>query len=105
MFVILCSIRVVIDFTMASSLRSAPENWLLGKPQSQLSTTRLPRWVNGFYIVYFHHAQQKNTLPESYNVTCENGNAIWSCARNPTHRIDSCVRKLPKLYERYLRQK
>ena len=94
MFVILSRFRVGIKLTMASRLQSAPENWLLGKPQPERSTARLPRGLDALRVVQFYHAQQRNTLPESYTVACEIVNAMWSRGRKLTKRIDSCARKL-----------
>jgi hypothetical protein len=38
----------------------------------------------------------------SYKSACEELLTVWAYAKIPTQRIDSCVRKLSKLYERYL---
>uniref|UniRef100_UPI00358FB6CD uncharacterized protein n=1 Tax=Myxine glutinosa TaxID=7769 RepID=UPI00358FB6CD len=85
-----------------SSLRSAPENWLLGKPNPNLSTARLPCGLDALRLVQFHHIKEGSTLPASYKLACEAVVAVWEQARIPTRRIDSCVRKLSKMYEKYL---
>ena len=88
--------------TMASStLRSDPQNWLLGNPISQLSTARLPRGIDVLQLVQFHHLNEGKTLPESYQKACDEAISVWERARIPTQRVDSCVRKLSKLYEHY----
>jgi hypothetical protein len=86
----------------SSSLRSAPENWLIGKPISQLSTARLPRMLDVLQLLQFHHFIEGRTLPESYKMACDAVIFIWMRARIPTQRVDSCVRKLSKLHENYL---
>lgn len=82
--------------------RSAPKNWLLGKPKRHLSTARLPRGLDVLRLVQFHHLEDEKTLPESYKLACEKVISIWQRARIPTQRIDSCVRKLSKLYDKYI---
>ena len=63
MCVFLCRF-IVIKLTMASSLQPASEHWLLGKPQSELSTARLACEVDVLCVVQFHHPQQKYTCQE-----------------------------------------
>ena len=72
---VMCRFKVVIKLKIALSLRSAPENLLLGKPQSVLSTARLTCGVDILCVVQFYCAQQTNALPESYEVACETVNA------------------------------
>jgi hypothetical protein len=85
-----------------STLRSAPEHWLLGKTVSHLSTARLPRGLDILRLINFHHCEEGKSLPESYKLACEAAIGVWARARIPTQRIDSCVRKLKKLHEEYM---
>lgn len=82
-------------------LRSAPANFLIGKPVPHLSTARLPRGLYVLRIVQFYNLNEKRTLPVSCKLTCEQVITVWERARMPTQRIDSCVRKVSKLFERY----
>ena len=41
-------------------------------------------------------------LADSLKSACEAIIAVWDRGRIPTQRIDSCIRKLRKLYENYL---
>ncbi|KAG0724093.1 hypothetical protein GWK47_041360 [Chionoecetes opilio] len=47
------------------------------------------------------HLKQNLPLPESFKKTCETCCAIWTRARIPTQRLDSCVLKLEKLMREY----
>ena len=88
---------------MASpSLRSDSEHWLLENPISHLSTARLPRSLDVLQLLEFHHITEGRTLPESYKMACDAVICIWMRARIPTQRVDSCVRKLSKLFQNYL---
>ena len=87
------------------SLRSAAENWLLGKSHSQLSTARLPRGLDVLRLVQFYHVESGHTLPESYKLSCEAVIAVWNRAHIPVQRIDSCIRKLSKVHKTYLNLK
>jgi hypothetical protein len=90
------------SISSSSNLRSAPANWLLGKPTCHLSAARLPRILDALRLVQFYHIIEGRTLPESYKLACEEVIIVWSRAKIPTQRIDSCVRKLSKHYEKYL---
>lgn len=84
------------------STRSAPSHWLLGKSISNFSTARLPRGLDVLRVLQFYHFDEGNTLPVSYKKTCDAVLCVWERARIPTQRVDSCVRKLSRLYEQYL---
>ncbi|KAG0728840.1 hypothetical protein GWK47_031644 [Chionoecetes opilio] len=47
------------------------------------------------------HLKQNLPFPESFKKTCEACCAIWTRARIPTQRLDSCVQKLEKLMRAY----
>ncbi|KAG0722701.1 hypothetical protein GWK47_044016 [Chionoecetes opilio] len=47
------------------------------------------------------HLKQNLLSTESFKKTCEACCAIWTRARIPTQRLDSCVRKLEKLIREY----
>lgn len=86
----------------SSSLKSDPEHCLLGEPISQLSTARLPRCLDVLQLLQFHHITEERTLLESYKMACDAVISIWMRARIPTERVDSYVRKLSQLYQKYL---
>ena len=82
--------------------RSAPENWLLGKSDSQLTTARLPRNLDVLRLLKFYHIDEGRTIPASYKLACEAVSTVWERAKIPTQRIDSCVRKLSKIHNKYV---
>jgi len=84
-----------------STLRSDPENFLLGKTIPHLSTARLPRALDVLRLFQFHHVTEGRTVQNSYKMTCDAVIAVWNRAAIPTQRVDSCIRKLSKLYEEY----
>ena len=86
----------------SSTLRSDPENFLLGNPISELSTARLPRALDVLRLFQFHHVTKGKTVQNSYKMTCDAVIAVWDRAAIPTQRIDSCIRKLSKLHDNYL---
>src|SRR5215468_8605699 len=88
--------------SVGRSLRSAPEHWLLGKPTCITSTARLPRALDALRCVQFYHLEEKMNLADSLKSACEAIIAVWDRGHIPTQRIDSCIRKLRKLYENYL---
>ena len=87
---------------MAENTRSSAEVWLLGKGMNKLSNARLPTCSDVLRLVQYHHHSEAQTLRKSYNIACEEVLKVWERARIPTQRIDSCVRKLTRLYEEYI---
>src|SRR5215469_7417663 len=87
---------------MAENTRSSAEVWLLGKGMNKLSNARLPTCSDVLRLVQYHHHSEAHTLRKSYNISCEEVLKVWERARIPTQRIDSCVRKLTRLYEEYI---
>src|SRR5215469_12909813 len=87
---------------MAENTRSSAEVWLLGKGMNKLSNARLPTCSDVLRLVQYHHHSEAQTLRKSYNIACEEVLKVWERAQIPIQRIDSCVRKLTRLYEEYI---
>lgn len=90
---------------MSAVTRSSAEVWLLGKATKQLSSSRLATNRDVLLCLQFHHLEDHKTVKESIHYTIQEVLAIWSNARIPTQRIDSCERKLSKLFNTYQRLK
>ena len=75
--------------------------WLIGKATSQLSASRLATNGDALRCLLYHHLEQQLTVKESIRNTAQQVIENWSKARIPTQRIDSCERKLKKLYNEY----
>ena len=74
------------DRMASSSLRSSAGNWLLGKPNSELSTARLPRGLDALRLFQFYHVEEGHSIPESYKFACEEVISVWERARIPNQR-------------------
>lgn len=86
---------------MATSNRSSPKCWLLGKPVDSLSCARLPRKRDVLSLYLFHHVVEKKTVMEGLNLAFGKVLTVWERARIPTQRVDACVRKLRGIHDKY----
>src|SRR6218665_823797 len=90
----------LICLNMAKT-RSAVSVWLIGMPNENILGSGLP--TNGSILrnFLFHHQERGMTIADSAKATIHATLVIWAKAHIPTQRIDSCVRKLRKLYDDY----
>src|SRR5580693_4805561 len=81
--------------------RSCPEVWLIGKSTNHLPSSRLPSNGDVLRSLMYYHVEEHATIRSSISCAVKDILKIWMIARIPTQRIDSCVRKLNKLYDSY----
>ncbi|KAG7165343.1 hypothetical protein Hamer_G007156 [Homarus americanus] len=86
--------------TMATT-RSHPRFWLLGNSSGSLSMSRLPTSKDALLMVQHFHINEAQTITVSLNKACLKVKEVWDHAHIPTQRVDSCARKLSKLYHQY----
>ncbi|XP_042234333.1 uncharacterized protein LOC121874300 [Homarus americanus] len=84
-----------------ATTRSHPRFWLLGNSSGSLSMSRLPTSKDALLMVQHFHINEAQTITVSLNKACLKVKEVWDHAHIPTQRVDSCARKLSKLYHQY----
>ncbi|KAG7169099.1 hypothetical protein Hamer_G029229, partial [Homarus americanus] len=84
-----------------ATTRSHPRFRLLGNSSGSLSMSRLPTSKDALLMVQHFHINEAQTITVSLNKACLKVKEVWDHAHIPTQRVDSCARKLSKLYHQY----
>lgn len=85
--------------------RSSAEVWLIGRGTDHLSGSHLPTNGDVLRFMMFFHTDHKLTLKEAAYNSVSRVTDLWVRARIPHQRIDSAVRKLLKLNDKYVQLK
>uniref|UniRef100_UPI00358F3526 uncharacterized protein isoform X2 n=1 Tax=Myxine glutinosa TaxID=7769 RepID=UPI00358F3526 len=94
-------ITPAIVATLMAETRSSSTVWLLGKTEKEIICGALPTKGHTLQKMVYHHLQEHHTVRESAKLSVQAVCAYWEKARIPVQRVDSCERKLLKLYDAY----
>lgn len=84
-----------------ANTRGATKAWLIGQPQKDITTARLPSKRQVLQKFLFHHQTEKQTVAQAIKMTIPAVLEYWEKARVPAQRVDNAERKLKKLHQEY----
>ena len=85
--------------------RSSASVWLIGKPNKDISSSRLPSKGDVLSKLMYHHMEEKLSINDSLKLSVKSVIEFWNKAHIPTQRAGNAERKLKKLFEEYVRLK